>query len=144
LSPRLAASLGVNLFRYRLLAFVIGGVSAGLMGAFYAHYYGSVIPATFDPYKTIYAHVYAILGGVSFAVFGPVVGAFVMTAMPEVLRIAKEVEPVFTGAIVVLLVMFLPNGLLGLARWRRRFSLLPDAGKDTVSANDADPKVIGS
>ena len=116
LSPRLAASLGVNLFRYRLLAFVIAAFSAGLMGSFYAHYYGSVIPATFDPYKTIYAHLYAILGGVSFSVFGPMIGAFVMTIMPEMLRIAKEVEPILTGLLVILLVMFLPNGLLGLAR----------------------------
>jgi branched-chain amino acid transport system permease protein len=126
LAPRLAASLGVNLFRYRLLAFVIAAVSAGLMGGFYAHYYGSIIPATFDPYKTIYVHLYAILGGVSYAFLGPVIGAFVMTVLPELLRIAKEVEPIFTGFIVILLVMFLPNGLLGLIRTKRRVTLFAD------------------
>jgi branched-chain amino acid transport system permease protein len=141
LSPRLAASLGINLFRYRLLAFVIGATSAGLMGSFYAHYYGSVIPATFDPYKTIYAHVYAILGGVSFAVFGPIIGAFVMTVVPELLRIAKEIEPIFTGVIVILLVMFLPNGLLGLSRKARRPSSLIAPRRTGPPADETNPEV---
>lgn len=140
LSPRLAASLGINIFRYRLLAFVIAATSAGLMGSFYAHYYGSVIPATFDPYKTIYAHVYAILGGVSFAVFGPIIGAFVMTVVPELLRIAKEIEPLFTGVIVIILVMFLPNGLLGLARSRRRPFLLSPPAHAAPPADGNDPE----
>ncbi len=120
LSPRLAESLGVSIFRYRLLAFVIASAAAGLMGSFFAHYYGSVVPATFSPLKTIYVHVYAILGGVEFAFAGPIIGSVVMIIVPEFLRIAKEVEPVFTGLLVILLVMFLPDGLLGLLRrgWR--------------------------
>jgi branched-subunit amino acid ABC-type transport system permease component len=122
LSPRLASSLGVDLFRYRLLAFVIAGATAGLMGSFYAHYYGSVVPEIFDPYKAMYTHVYAILGGLSFGVLGPIVGATVMTFVPELLRTAKEVEPIVTGVIVVLLVMFLPNGVLGLVRRRQRIA----------------------
>jgi branched-chain amino acid transport system permease protein len=120
LSPRLAESLGVSIFRYRLLAFVIASAAAGLMGSFFAHYYGSVVPATFSPLKTIYVHVYAILGGVEFAIAGPIIGSLVMIIVPEFLRIAKEVEPVFTGLLVILLVMFLPDGLLGLLRRGRR------------------------
>lgn len=112
--PRLAESLGVSIFRYRLLAFVIAAAVAGLMGSFFAHYYGSVVPATFGPQKTIYVHVYAILGGIEYAFAGPLIGAVVMIVVPELLRITKEVEPVFTGLVVILLVMFLPDGLLGL------------------------------
>jgi branched-chain amino acid transport system permease protein len=119
LSPHLAESLGVNLFRYRLLAFVIASAAAGLMGSFYAHYYESIVPSTFGPFKALYAQVYAILGGVGFTILGPIIGALIMTIVPEVLRIAKEVEPILTGLLVILLVMFLPDGLLGLLRWRR-------------------------
>jgi branched-chain amino acid transport system permease protein len=119
LSPHLAASLGVNLFRYRLTAFVISATAAGLMGSFFAHYYGSIVPSIFDPYKTLYAQIYAILGGIGFALSGPVIGSLFMVIVPEILRITKEVEPIFTGLLVILLVMFLPDGLLGLlsSRW---------------------------
>lgn len=116
LSPRLADSLGISIFRYRLLAFVIAAAAAGLMGSFFAHYYGSIVPGTFGPLKTIYVHVYAILGGVEFAIAGPIIGSLVMIIVPEFLRITKEVEPVFTGLLLILLVMFLPDGLLGLSR----------------------------
>ncbi len=119
LSPRLAESLGVSLFRYRLLAFIIASTAAGLMGSFYAHYYGAIVPSTFQPFKTIYVHVYAILGGIGFPIAGPVLGALIMTIVPEVLRVTRSVEPMITGALVIILVMFLPNGLLGLATsWR--------------------------
>lgn len=120
LSPRLAESLGVNLFRYRLLAFVVGSSASGLVGSFFAHYYGSVVPSTFDAIKTINVQVYAILGGIRFALLGPAIGSLVMTIVPETLRITKEVEPVFTGLLVILLAMFLPDGLLGLVSSIRR------------------------
>jgi branched-chain amino acid transport system permease protein len=116
LNPRLAESLGVNIFRYRLFAFVITAAATGLMGSFFAHYYGSIVPSTFGPFKTLYVQVYAILGGVEFAILGPFIGSLVMTLIPEFLRITREVEPIFTGIIVVLLVIFLPDGLLGLLR----------------------------
>lgn len=138
LSPRLAASLGVNLFRYRLLAFVISGIVAGMMGSFYAHYYGSIVPGTFDAYKTINVQVYAILGGVNFAVFGPVIGSLIMTVVPELLRMAKEVEPIFTGIMVILLVMFLPNGLLGLVKPPGVSSFFGRCFRNRVSIADSD------
>jgi branched-chain amino acid transport system permease protein len=119
LSPRLAESLGVNIFRYRLLAFILGGAIAGLMGSFYAHYYWSIVPNTFDPLQSLYAQVYAILGGINFAISGPIIGSLIMTIVPEVLRVSREVEPIYTGLFVILLVMFLPDGLLGLlSSWR--------------------------
>jgi branched-chain amino acid transport system permease protein len=116
LNPRLAESLGVDIFKYRLFAFVITASAAGLMGSFFAHYYGSIVPTTFGPFKTLYLQVYAILGGVEFAILGPLIGSLIMTLIPEFLRITKEVEPIFTGIIVVLLVIFMPDGLLGLLR----------------------------
>jgi branched-chain amino acid transport system permease protein len=125
LSPRLAESLGVNLFRYRLLAFVVASSAAGLMGSFFAHFYGSIVPSTFDAIKTINVQMYAILGGVQFSFLGPLIGSLLMTLVPEALRMTKEVEPVFTGLLVILLAMFLPEGLLGLIRAVRGRRLSP-------------------
>ena len=118
LNPRLAESIGVNIFRYRLWSFVIASAIAGLAGSFYAHYIGAVIPNSFDVFKTIYLHIFAILGGVDFAILGPIVGSVVMTFVPEFLRITKEIEPIVTGLLVILIILFLPKGLLSLAGLR--------------------------
>lgn len=120
LSPHLAESLGVSFFRYRLLTFIIGSATAGLMGSFYAHYFGAIAPPTFDIFKTIYVHIYAILGGLGFAILGPVIGSLILTIAPEALRFTREVEPIFTGLLLILLVLFLPNGILGLLSLRQR------------------------
>jgi branched-chain amino acid transport system permease protein len=120
LSAHLAESLGVSVFNYRMLAFVLASTISGLMGGFYAHYYGALVPGSFGPFKTIYVHVYAILGGVGFPILGPLIGSLVMTFVPEFLRITEGVEPIFTGILIILLVLFLPDGLLGLTRLFRR------------------------
>jgi branched-chain amino acid transport system permease protein len=130
LSPPLAESLGINIFRYRLVAFVISGAAAGLMGSFYAHYYWSIIPDTFGPLQSLYSQVYAILGGINFAIWGPVIGSAILTVVPETLRISKEIEPIYTGIIVILLVMFFPDGLLGLfSSWRRSLHPMSNISK---------------
>jgi branched-chain amino acid transport system permease protein len=114
LNPRLAESLGVNIFRYKLLAFVVSCGILGLIGSFWAHYGGFVIPTTFGMWVNIYIQIYAILGGLGYATLGPLVGAGIMTFFPEMMRITKEVAPVFTGAVLVLLILFLPKGILSL------------------------------
>lgn len=114
LNPRLAQTLGISLFRYRLLAFVIASMSSGAAGSFYAHYFGTIEPGTFSVFKSIYIQIYGILGGLNFYLMGPAVGAFIMTLLPELLRVGKEIEPVLTGAILILLVIFLPGGVLSI------------------------------
>jgi branched-chain amino acid transport system permease protein len=120
LNPHLAESIGVNVFRYRLIAFVIASAAAGLEGSFYAHYIGSINPNAFNIFKTINIHIYAILGGTGFAFLGPIVGTFIMTFVPESLRIAKEIEPILTGALLILLIIFLPGGILSLLDFGHR------------------------
>ncbi len=120
LNPRLAESIGVNVFRYRLVAFVIASAAAGLEGGFYAHYICSINPNAFNIFKTINVHIYAILGGISFPFLGPIIGTFIMTFVPETLRIAKEIEPMLTGALLILLIIFLPGGILSLLDSRGR------------------------
>ena len=116
LNSRLAESVGVNLTRYKILAFVVSSAAAGLIGSFYANYEGFVTPTTFSMWQNIYVQCYAILGGIAFALLGPIVGAGVMTVLPEAMRIASVWAPVVTGTILVLLILFFPYGLLGLIR----------------------------
>lgn len=122
MNPRLAESLGINILRYKLLAFVLASAIAGLVGSFYAHYQGFIIPDTYNMWENIYIQIYAILGGLGYAVLGPLVGAAVMTFFPEILRVAREVAPIYMGALLILLILFQPTGLLGL--WDKRTVIL--------------------
>lgn len=113
LSSQLAQSVAINPRRYRLLAWVIGSTVAVLVGSFYAAYSTAIAPDTFGPFKSIYVQFYAILGGTGFLLLGPVVGALVLTVIPEMLRFTHGNEPIITGVIIILLIIFLPSGIVG-------------------------------
>jgi branched-chain amino acid transport system permease protein len=85
---------------------------AGLAGALNAHFSSFIGPNEygFDMAVTILS--FAILGGVT-TPLGPVLGAFVLSALPEVLRPLHDFRLVFNGLIIVLVVIFLPRGILG-------------------------------
>ena len=123
LNARLAETLGVDLFRYRLAAFMISSAGAGLAGSFYAHYFQSLEPGMFSVFKSIYVQIYSILGGLNFYILGPVLGSLIMTFVPEFLRVSKEIEPIVTGGILVGLVIFLPGGILSLPERLRSYPL---------------------
>lgn len=113
LSPELAQMQGINVYRYRLLAFVIASAAAGLAGCFYAHYARTLAPTTFGGFFSILVQLYPILGGIHFYILGPTLGAAIMTFVPELLRIAEEIEPIITGLLVLIIVLFFPAGILG-------------------------------
>lgn len=119
LSTDLAQSVSINPFRYRLLAFVIVSAMAALMGVFFAHYSTNIQPGSYGPFKAIYIMMFAILGGVGSPIIGPIIGAGILTVIPEALRVTENFEPMITGAIIILILIFMPQGILGLFRGRR-------------------------
>lgn len=114
LNARLAETLSVDIFRYRLAAFMISAAGAGLAGSFYAHYFQTLEPGMFNVFKSIYVQIYSILGGLNAYILGPVIGAAIITFVPELLRVGKEIEPIMTGMVLIFLVIFLPGGILSL------------------------------
>lgn len=121
LNPRLAQSIGVDVFRYRLLSWIIGCAVAGLMGSFYAHYQTFIIPTAFTLFpKTIYIQACAVLGGVGYATLGPIVGAGLFSLFNELVSGFKEYSIIFVGALILVLVVFLPRGLLSLGELAAR------------------------
>ncbi len=134
LNPRLAQSIGVDLFRYKLVSFIVASAISGLMGSFYAHYQGFVQPDTFNlfPY-TIYIQIYAILGGIGYAIAGPILGSLIMTFFPEFMRISREFGPILLGVLVIIMIMFLPHGLLSLLERSAVKQFLSKIGKVMVS-----------
>jgi branched-chain amino acid transport system permease protein len=110
---KLAESVGVQTFRYRMLAFVISSFFAGLSGALYAHYIGTVNPNRFGVEEMTYILIWAIVGGTA-TFYGPILGVVVLTILNEVVLRAigvDEMRPMLYGAILILFILFLPNGL---------------------------------
>ncbi|MDE2578608.1 MAG: branched-chain amino acid ABC transporter permease [Hyphomicrobiales bacterium] len=111
-----AGVMGVNLPAYKLGALVASAAIAGVAGAFNAHVSSFIGPNEygFDAAVTILS--FALLGGIG-SPLGPVLGALVLTALPEILRPLHDYRLVINGLIIVLVVIFLPEGVL---RWRIR------------------------
>jgi branched-chain amino acid transport system permease protein len=118
MNPRLAESFGVDVFHYRLLAIVVGAGLVGLIGSFYSSYITFVLPAQFGMWQNVYIQAYAVLGGIGFAVLGPLLGATVMTVVPQLVQFSNLVAPLFVGVVLILLILFFPEGLLGIVTHR--------------------------
>lgn len=110
---KLAESVGVDTFRYRTLAFVVSSFFAGLAGALYAHYVGAIAPDRFNVEEMVYVLIWAIVGGTA-TFYGPIVGVVVLTILNEVVLRAlgvDEMRPMIYGAILIVSILFMPNGL---------------------------------
>jgi branched-chain amino acid transport system permease protein len=112
LSLPLAAQIGVNLFRYKLLAYVIAALTSGLAGSFYVHYQCCVVPSMFDIYRSFDFLLFAVIGGMGYFIAGPIIGSLIGVALPELLRIGEMYEPIFFGMVVILVILRLPGGVL--------------------------------
>jgi branched-chain amino acid transport system permease protein len=113
-SVRLAEAQGINVYRYRLAASTIACFFAGVVGAFYAQYQNLLVPNTFSFLLSIYVQMYALLGGLSYFIAGPIIGAGIMVFLPEYLRVANEYQPIYFGILIILIVIFLPGGILSI------------------------------
>ncbi len=117
-SMRLASSVGVNVVRYRMVNVLIGNFFLALAGSYFAACSPTVMPATFSFGASIFVMMYVIVGGIFNSLAGPIVGAIIVTFIPEYLRVAKEYEPIITSAFIILIIIFMPMGLLGLVEQR--------------------------
>ncbi|MDB5771796.1 MAG: branched-chain amino acid transporter permease [Burkholderia sp.] len=113
-----AQSVGIRPFSYAMLAFVLGSLLAGLAGGFYAHYISFVGPEVFG-FSFIATMIIVVLVGGKGTLVGPLVGALLITLLEEYLREAKELRLSIFGLIVMAIVIFLPNGLMGFLTRRR-------------------------
>jgi len=107
-----ARAFGIVLNRYKALAFIAGGLVAGLSGAFTAHMYSYINNETFAATTSILGLTMVILGGMG-NLAGAVVGAVALTVLPEVFRPLADARYLIYGIVLLLLVRFRPQGLLG-------------------------------
>lgn len=106
----LAAHVGIDVLKHKVVAFTVACFFAALTGALYAHYHTYINPKTFDIWKSEFALVHIIVGGLN-TVAGPIYGAVVLTVVDELLRATEYFRVIFFGVVVILTVLFLPGGL---------------------------------
>ena len=103
---------GVSLDRYKGIAFAFAGFGAGVSGAIAAHLYSYINNETFTSTVSITALTMVILGGMG-NVLGAILGAVALTALPELFRGTAEYRMLIYGAVLLLLIRFRPQGVLG-------------------------------
>jgi branched-chain amino acid transport system permease protein len=119
-----AEALGINLLRYKLLATVLSAFLTALGGTFYAHYVTFIDPSSLlNMNMSLEITIYSIVGGIGTLV-GPLLGAAILVPIAESMRTAlghnyAGVHLVVYGALLMLIVRYAPDGLVGLIRWCR-------------------------
>ena len=112
-----AACLGIHTTFYKVAAFTIGAMLAGVAGGMYAHLNYLITPRDFGFFIAVDLLIYNIVGGTR-AWYGPILGAALITALPEILRgvgvTAGPIRMAVNGLILLLVILFLPNGLASL------------------------------
>ena len=107
-----AASLGVNPDHYKVFAFGIGTFIAGMTGSVYAHFMGFISSTDFSFPVSVGVLSMAVLGGLG-TVSGPLLGAIILTLSPEVFRFVSDYRMLVYGGLLVLMMRFQPQGLVG-------------------------------
>lgn len=111
-SSEVAAQVsGIDTTRFKVLVFVVSAVFASVAGSLFAHYEGFVTPRVADFLSSIGYVVMVVLGGMA-STFGAVIGAAIVTALPQLIAGFEDYETVIFGLILMLVMIFMPRGLL--------------------------------
>lgn len=122
-----AQSVGIYPVKYKLLAFTISAMIAGVTGSFYATYVSFISPDTFlfNDSATILAMV--VLGGIG-SIPGSIIGAVILTIAPELLRSFSELRMMLYGILLVIMMNFKPTGIWGQEKRKRNIYKLQAGG----------------
>jgi branched-chain amino acid transport system permease protein len=111
-----ARALGIDVARYKLLAFVIAALYAAFSGSLFVHFVSFVSPEVFGLHMVVLGFTMLYVGGIG-TVFGPLVGAFIISLLPETFRGFKEYQDLAYGAALIALLIYAPKGLSSLGRF---------------------------
>ena len=112
-----AETVGIDSARYKLKVFVISAVFAAVAGALTAHYAGFITPAQASFMHSVELVIMVVFGGMA-SIFGAVVGAVILTTLPQLLTVLKDYEMMVFGAVLIATMVFFPQGVVPtLGRW---------------------------
>ncbi|NDJ63039.1 MAG: branched-chain amino acid ABC transporter permease [Chloroflexi bacterium] len=133
---RVAANMGINVVYVKNAVFILSAMLAGAAGVLSGHLTRIISPDGFGFDLVVNILAFAVLGGTSTFV-GPIVGAVVLTGLPEVLREFRQYRGVLNGLILMLMIVYVPGGLINPAGWSRLWRRLRQGRRD-----DPDPDAI--
>lgn len=112
-----AAGVGVPFRQYRVVAFFLNALLAGIAGSIYSSYQGYISPDTFNFNFTVFILLSVIVGG-SGTLSGPVVGVFIATIIPDLFKSSADLKQIAYGLLLIILSQVLPGGIVGLIKRR--------------------------
>ena len=115
-----AQVMGINTPAYKVMIFTLAAAVAGLAGSLYAHYITFINPESFGLHTSILLVCMVVLGGMG-SIGGSILGAVILTALPEMLRQFKDYQDLLYGALLVGLLIWRPQGLLGRGKMSLKF-----------------------
>ncbi len=115
-----AEIVGIDTYRYKLLAFALSAFFAAVSGSLYAHYMGIIVPSMADIGETMKMLLMIVLGGSG--VVGVTVSAMLVTFLPEWMRFIEEFRTLLYGGTLILILIFLPKGLPEAGQYLLRYA----------------------
>lgn len=112
-SEQLAECVGVPVIRTKVLMFVIACAFAGFAGSLTAHYARYISPPNFGPIESLNLVIMNVIGGMTTLV-GPLIGAFFIVLVPELLRGYVQLQHIIFGIVLIVVMAFMPGGIAGL------------------------------
>jgi len=136
-NEKLAASLGINVGRHKIGAFVVSGLFAGVSGVLLAYFFRHISPNQFSAFPSIYLALMVMIGGARL-LLGPIAGGILVSFLPEMLNLDPVESRILYGICLIAVILLLPNGLIaglfdGLRALGRR--LFGSAPRTTVPAD---------
>jgi len=112
----LAETVGINVMWHKIIVFAIGSFFAGISGAMFAHFTHILscgVDGKFGLMTSIFILIYMVVGGEA-SIVGPIMGAVILTLIPEFSRPLSEYQPILFGGLLVFIALFMPGGLMSL------------------------------
>ncbi|MCO5081072.1 MAG: branched-chain amino acid ABC transporter permease [Rhizobiaceae bacterium] len=113
-SEEAASALGINVAQYKLLSFLLAAVLASISGSLFVHVVGYVSPEVFGLHMVVQAFAMVYIGGLG-TVVGPIIGALIVSLLPELFRSLRDSQDLAYGVALILILIYAPKGLAGLA-----------------------------
>ncbi len=136
----LADSVGINTFGTKLLSFIVSNFIVGIAGGLYSSLIGSISPSVTSIELIFQWLVFVLLGGAA-TLAGPIIGSFVLSILHEALQAFQEYYPIVYGILLILVVVYLPKGLMGAYR-NFQDRMKSHSGKRRVCSASEDGKSV--